>query len=529
LQKGVTPSHNPFSKDARSPRKPYVTDQKKRDGVLKEKFDIRKVPSDLDAIVIGSGIGGLSTSVILAKAGKRVLILDQHDTAGGFSGSFTEGDYAFDLGLFYLGHVSEQTETKTLVDQITDGQVEFTPLDDAFDVISIGYGEDNRRYDVLAGLDKWKALLMKQFPKEKVAIAKFFWHLKNTETNPNEISMFFLYTMKLLPLWVSWLVVKSRLFQLCTKVFSKEYNKSSLEVVSKLTDNDELKSVLLYLDMVISVEPSKLAFAVHASMQRFFSDKPCYTVGGASELAFNMIPIVERSGGKVMVKARVEEILHNGSRVTGVKVRDLNTNELFSIEAPCIISDAGMQSTFGKLLSPTVTRPSKYAQLASTIKPGYSGMIVYIGLNASNEQLNLKAQNTYVFSENKCGEDTTEYMSLSREDAMKTEPAFMFVAFPSVKDPQWKKFPERENKSTCFLCTSTNYDWFKEFEDEHNEKYEETKTAMGNLMIQMLLKVYPHIRDHIDYVLIQGCNSPGLFVHKFQYNLSTELDLSFCN
>ena len=63
---GNTP--NPFSKDDRKPRKPYVIDQRKRDEVLKQSFAPDKVPQDLDAIIIGSGIGGMST-------GKLVLFL----------------------------------------------------------------------------------------------------------------------------------------------------------------------------------------------------------------------------------------------------------------------------------------------------------------------------------------------------------------------------------------------------------------------------------------------------------------------
>ena len=52
---------NPFQEDDRSPRKPYITDQRKRDDVLKQSFSPDKVPNELDAIIIGSGIGGLST------------------------------------------------------------------------------------------------------------------------------------------------------------------------------------------------------------------------------------------------------------------------------------------------------------------------------------------------------------------------------------------------------------------------------------------------------------------------------------
>ena len=52
---------NPFAEDCRKPRKPYVTDHRKRNEVLKQSFSIDKVPHDLDAIIIGSGIGGMST------------------------------------------------------------------------------------------------------------------------------------------------------------------------------------------------------------------------------------------------------------------------------------------------------------------------------------------------------------------------------------------------------------------------------------------------------------------------------------
>jgi all-trans-retinol 13,14-reductase len=51
-----------------------------------------------------------------------------------------------------------------------------------------------------------------------------------------------------------------------------------------------------------------------------FYDGGFYPNGGASEIALNIIPVIERAGGKVFVRANVTEILHNGSKVTGVKV-----------------------------------------------------------------------------------------------------------------------------------------------------------------------------------------------------------------
>ena len=77
-------SPNPFAKDSRERRRPYISDQKLRDSVLKQGFHPNKVLDESwDAIVIGSGIGGLTTASILSKTGKKVLVLEQHDQAGG--------------------------------------------------------------------------------------------------------------------------------------------------------------------------------------------------------------------------------------------------------------------------------------------------------------------------------------------------------------------------------------------------------------------------------------------------------------
>ena len=73
--------------------------------VLRNTFAPEKVPENLDAIVIGSGIGGLSAASLLSRAGKRVLVLEQHDRSGGCCHTFEERGFEFDTGIHYIGEM----------------------------------------------------------------------------------------------------------------------------------------------------------------------------------------------------------------------------------------------------------------------------------------------------------------------------------------------------------------------------------------------------------------------------------------
>ncbi|NRB09100.1 MAG: NAD(P)-binding protein [Richelia sp.] len=75
-----------------------------------------------DAIVIGSGIGGLAVAAILAKFnGKKVLILEQHFTIGGFTRDFQrKGGLSWDVGLHYVGEMATGNTGSAVFDYITD-------------------------------------------------------------------------------------------------------------------------------------------------------------------------------------------------------------------------------------------------------------------------------------------------------------------------------------------------------------------------------------------------------------------------
>ena len=71
-----------------------------------------KLAEAWDAIVIGSGIGGLTAAVLLGvHAGKRVLVLERHYEAGGFTHTFHRPGYEWDVGLHYIGQMQDERAT----------------------------------------------------------------------------------------------------------------------------------------------------------------------------------------------------------------------------------------------------------------------------------------------------------------------------------------------------------------------------------------------------------------------------------
>lgn len=491
---GRSRSPNPFAADARRPPSPLVTDKDARNKVLKRAFSQDKVPDHLDAIVIGSGYGGLAAAVVLSKAGQRVLVLEQHGKAGGCCHTFNKKGFEFDVGIHYVGQMLENSFSRMIVDQLTEGQLQWAKMDSPCDVVVLGDPDNGKKYYMYNGQKEHVDGLKKQFPDETAAIDRFVTLVKKISRGSSHMTL-----LKILPLPLV-RFLKSTGLLVSVSPFCKMLSKSLSEVVSELTTNTDLKAVFSYIFPTYGVIPTQSSFPLHALIYDHYLKGGWYPQGGASEIAFHSIPIIDRAGGAVLTKAPVQSILVNSQgKACGVSVK--KGQDVVNIFAPVVISDAGIFNTYERLLPEKLRALPGIQRQLSMVQHGAGGFSVFIGLRGSKEELELQAKNYYVYMQNDMDEAFISYMNSSRETAAKMIP-FAYISSPSAKDPLWeKKYP---GKSTLIILTAARYEWFEEWKEERvskrGDEYEDLKNTFVEALMEPLFRIYPQVKDKIEHV-----------------------------
>ena len=431
-----------------------------------------------DAIVIGSGIGGMTTAACLSKQGKKVLVLEQHYTAGGFTHAYARNGYEWDVGVHYIGEVgSRKSLTRQLFDFISDGQLQWAPMDKNYDRFFIG-GE---RFDMVAGKRDCVDALKKRFPREHEAIDEYMRRLDAVGRAVQALTM-----EKLFPRALGKLVRWGR------KAVLPDYiNRTTEEVLRELTGDEMLIAVLTGQWGDNGVPPEQSSFLIHGLIARHYLHGAFYPVGGASRIAETIIPVIQRSGGELFTYANVEEILIKRNRAIGVRMQDGTR-----IHAPMVISNAGVFNTFEQLLPPKVSRRNGYTRRLKEVEPSLAHLGAYIGLKQSAEALDLPKTNFWIYPNTA----HTENLQAFREDPEAEFPA-VYISFPSAKDPSWEsRYP---GTATIEIVAPAFFEHFEAWKDQpwgkRGEDYDTLKQRLTDRLLEYLYDKLPQLRGKIDY------------------------------
>ncbi len=429
-----------------------------------------------DAIVVGSGLGGLTSAALLAKhAGKRVLVLERHSTAGGFTHTFKRPGFEWDVGVHYIGQCEPGSLVRALFDEISGGELAWAKMPDVYDRVVLG----RESFDLVAGGRRFVETLAARFPGQRLAIERY---LREVIRSTRGGTSFFV--DRALP---------ARLSRLVGPLLRAPLHRASArtveEVVRPIVGDTRLYDVLTAQMGDYGLLPRDASFAIHAMVVGHYLGGGYYPVGGSARIAETVSETIEREGGEIFVAAEVERILVEGGRATGVRMIDGG-----ELRAPIVISDAGAPNTYLRLLEPGVAEPTGLPAKLRAIGPSASHLSLYLGLDKADEALGLTGTNLWIYPE----PDRERAFERFMADASAPIP-LVYASFPSSKDPTFAA--RHPGKSTVELVTIANVEWLRKFQDTRWKKrgpeYDAWKARMSERLLDIALEHRPSLRGHV--------------------------------
>ena len=444
---------------------------------IAEPYHRRPVRESYDAIVVGSGIGGLTAAALLAtQARRRVLVLERHYVPGGFTHTFRRPGYEWDVGVHYIGDVQPGGMLRALFDEITGGKLEWQSMGEVYDRVFLG---DDFRFDFPRGEAALRARLHETFPAERAAIDRYFALVHEAVAAMHDFLATRAYPR----------LVGAVLKPLARRRFFRLSDRTTRQVLESLTRDQRLIGVLTAQFGDYGLPPAESSFVMHALVAQHYFGGAYYPVGGAGRIAETIVPVIRAAGGEVLTNAEVAEIVVEGGRAVGVRM----AADGAVLRAPLVISDAGAALTFGKLLPPQVAARAGWDAARRDVAPSIAHACLYVGLRGTAAELGLEPTNLWVFP------DEHHERTVARA-AEPGEAPFAYLSFPSAKDPDFaRRCPGR---TTIEVATLLPWERFAAWQGtrwhKRGDGYESAKQQLTEKLLDVLYARVPQVRGRVE-------------------------------
>lgn len=442
---------------------------------MNQKNRLESIKENLDTIIIGSGVGGLSAALCLARAGQKVLIIEQHKLPGGWCQSFKLQGYRFSPGLHYIGGLNKGGSLYKLYTGLgVANDLEFYQMNPKAYEHSLIDGE---RFDFPNDFNALLASLVQHFPDEKEGITKYLQLVRTIGCEIQLFSNLNSFGEKLFNFWKLRHLVKYR-------------SRNLKSVIDKFIKDPVLKKVLNTQYGDHGAPPSKASFVLHCGVMHHYFNGGYYPKGGAGAIVKVMLRAIKKHGGDIVTGRSVKRILLDGSNRTAIGV-ELEDGE--QILAKRVISNADPGKTFLDMVG-AENLSGKLLQTLSNTNYSTSSLILFLAVNMDVRKAGLDTGNIWVTTGKEEDEDLL-FDKLLQED-FEDDAGFpsLFVSCTTLKDPAC--FDGKHH--TLEVIAFADYNRFKAFENKRDStEYLELKEKITNKFITSLEKIVPGIGEHI--------------------------------
>ena len=435
-----------------------------------------------DVIVIGSGIGGLTTAGLLARvAGKRVLVLERHTEPGGLTHTFRRDGASWDVGVHYIGQLGPGSQGRAYFDYLSGGELEWNRMPDSYDRF-VYPGVDLR---VSSDPLRYERDLIAAFPQEARAIHRYFQDVRRVT---RWAALGFVQGMVPRP--------AASLLRAAQRLGGRRATQTTKAYLDAHFRSPRLKAVLASQWGDYGLPPSRSAFAVHALIVSHYLEGAWFPRGGSARIARTFEKGIEQAGGAVRVAQEVTEILTENGKAVGVRVMDHRSAQVREriYRAPVIVSAIGASNTFNRLL-PTFGEIGKRTGPARRslehLGTGTSAVTMLLRLRNDPRSIGIDGGNIWV-NRDLDHEGAQRYS----DSLLEGRPHDVFVSFPSLKSGESPHTAE-----LISFCDARAFrQWAEQPRENRGPEYFALKERIAQGMLELAERAAPGLTELVDYV-----------------------------
>lgn len=347
-----------------------------------EGISSQQIKKSYDCVVIGAGNGGLAAAAQLAAAGAQVLLLEQHNTPGGFATSFVRGRFEFEAALHQFADVGPPDAkggVRKFMEDDLGVYIDWVEIPEAYRLILTDPGED---LDVTIpyGIQEFIDAIEGAVPGSREAVTRYvdlcrevmeaITYLGKSRGNPDRKVLTSQYAN-----------------------FLKTAPYTMDQVADALKVPDRARKILHCQWTYLGPPTSRLNFTIYGAMlYKFLTTSAWIPRQRSHEFALAVDARIRKLGGDIQYHTRVEEILVKDGRVIGVV-----TSRGDRIETRNVVSNASSTLVYNKLIHPRSEVPEIALRECNARVPGVSAFVVYMGLDVPPEELGLHEYSYFVY------------------------------------------------------------------------------------------------------------------------------------